>query len=287
MSEEENKALIAMADEDDEPAVEEVVEEATEETVEAEAAEEEAKPEKRSKTVPHQAFHQEREERKKWEAQAKQYAEHLARLDERMRMAAEKEQEVAPPDPDQDPIAAIRYERERREALEHQHAERQKQDQQAHQQRQYEQQVVNYATEHVTEYRAENPSYDEAVNYLETVRASELALFGLGQQEIFQQIQSEAMNLAANCAKRGANVAETIYKMAEVRGFKAKVDTQEAEQKIETVSRGQERGKTLSNAGGKSGGAEMTAVDLLKLPSDEFEAWGKKNPAKYKALMGG
>jgi hypothetical protein len=284
---EDDSAAIAAMDGSEELETEVTETPAEEEPAEGAESEEQQQPEqKKTKTVPHQALHQERMERKKAEERARSLEAQFAQLNERLRQAAEAQREP-PPDPDQDPIAALRYEREQREALQRAIEEQRQQQHQAYQQQQFENEVISYASSQVQEFRAENPSYDEALQYLEKVRSDELSLFGMTPQQIKQQIHGEAMNLAANCAQRGANVAETIYRMAEVRGFRPKPDTSKAEEKIKTVSTAQERSKSLSSAGGKSGGAEMTVETLLKMEPDEFDSWCRKNPAKAKALMGG
>jgi hypothetical protein len=57
--------------------------------------------------------------------------------------------------------------------------------------------------------------------------------------------------------------------------------------KLDTIQRGQNANKSLSNTGGNAGDGDITGEMLLKMPMDEFEAWCTKHPAKAKRLMGG
>ena len=56
---------------------------------------------------------------------------------------------------------------------------------------------------------------------------------------------------------------------------------------LDTIQRGQNANKSLSNTGGNAGDGDITGEMLLKMPMDEFEAWCTKHPAKAKRLMGG
>lgn len=280
-TEEEESALVEVPEEEVtlEPAEPEQGEEAEKPDVRAE----EQKP--KVKTVPHQALHAEREERKKAEERVRNLEAQFAMLNERIRIASQ-EPPAPPPDPEQDPIAALQYERQQREALQRQIEEQTRQSQQAFQQQTYERQVINLAQSHEGRFRIEAPDYDAAVQFLTAQRAAELEVWGLDPAGVEQQIRQEAISLAMQAAQRGVNFAEMTYNMAKARGYAPKPDTREAEEKIKTVSQAQERSKSLSSAGGKTGGAEMTVEQLLKMPPDEFDSWAKKNPAKMKALMG-
>lgn len=280
LSEEDSAALAQMQESEVE---EEVAEEQAPEPDQANAEEERAKP--KIKTVPHAAMHEERLKRQSAEREAQQYREMLTRLNERLTRV--EDAPPPPPDPAEHPIEALQYERQQREALQRRLDEESAQRQQQAHQQNYETQVRNYAMASEAEFRKQNPAYDEAVNHLRSSRAAELALFNLNPQQIEAQLTYEAMSLAQTCAQQGYDFGDFVYRLAETKGYKPAPDKSGAEEKIKTVSQGQDRAKSLSAAGGKSSGAEMTVESLLKMENDEFDAWCRKNPAKAKALLGG
>lgn len=148
--------------------------------------------------------------------------------------------------------------------------------------------VTNYRSD-AAAFTAKTPDYMDAYNHLLKSRAEELAALGHDDPAtITQMLQNEEIAIANLAFAKGKSPAEIIYGLAKMRGY-AKSDggANDAAAKLDSIARGQQANKSLSNTGGNAGDGEMTAETLLKMPNDEFEAWCKKNPAKAKRIMGG
>lgn len=149
--------------------------------------------------------------------------------------------------------------------------------------------VTNYQTD-AAQFSQKNPDFGAAYNHLLASRAAELQALGYDNpQALHDALVQEEMQIATLSFQNGKSPAETIYALAQQRGYKkadpnAKTD---AATKLDTIERGQNANKSLSNAGGGGGDDAMTAAALLKMPNDDFEAWCQKHPAKAKALFGG
>ncbi len=140
-------------------------------------------------------------------------------------------------------------------------------------------------------FTAKNPDFGEAYNHLLQSRAQEMIALGYDDPASLQQaLQNEEIQIARLAFQKGKSPAEIIYALAQQRGYKkadAKADGNDPAKKLETIARGQEANKSLSNTGGNSGDGDVTAEMLLKMSSEEFDAWCNKNPAKAKRIMGG
>ncbi|HBF53308.1 MAG TPA: hypothetical protein DEA80_14505 [Afipia sp.] len=149
--------------------------------------------------------------------------------------------------------------------------------------------VTNYQTD-AARFTQANPDFGDAYKHLLQSRANELRALGYEDPvELHEALVNEELAIAQLSFKNNKSPAETIYALAQQRGYK-KADPNAktgAASKLETIERGQNANKSLSNTGGGSGDADMTAAMLLKMPNDEFEAWCVKHPAKAKAIFGG
>jgi hypothetical protein len=137
-------------------------------------------------------------------------------------------------------------------------------------------------------FEAKTPDFKAAYDHLLNSRAAEL--FAIGDDdpaELHQALTNDEMAIAQMALGNNKSAAEIIYHLAQQRGYRKTEPGAKGANKIDTINRGQQANKSLANAGGSSGDAEMTGEMLLKMPMDEFEAWCTKNPAKAKRLMGG
>lgn len=150
--------------------------------------------------------------------------------------------------------------------------------------------VAQYQTD-AAQFSQKNPDFGNAYNFLLTARAKELVAMGYeNQNEIHQALLTDEMAIAQMALGRGKSPAQMIYELAQQRGYTKPADPNaksDAANKLDTIERGQNANKSLSNTGGGSGDGDVTAAMLLKMPNDEFEAWCTKHPAKAKALFGG
>lgn len=299
MSAEEDAALAAQA-EPDAPEEENEGEDTGEPEDAAAEAPEATQQAGKPKTVPHKALHAEREEHKKTktalEQERIQRAADMARLEERVKAMQER---FAPPetkeDPDPEPdgnkypLDWIDWQSRQNAATKARQAE---QAQLREQQQQIEAFTADYR-EAAEEYSRQNPDFREAYDFLVQSRMTELQMLGLDRRSAQKALHQEEMAIALSAMQNRENPGERLIKLAQHRGWTKAAPVAdddagaEAAAELDRIASGQKGGKSLSQAGGSAGGAEMTAERLLKMDNDEFDAWMSKHPAQAKRIMGG
>lgn len=267
----------------------------TEETVELD---------NKGRFVRHGAFHKERsmrkqeqEARKALEVKLSEREQAFARADERLKLLSEamsprqeQQQEAAPPDPETDPIGAIRWLRDQVAAAQQRTTEVAKVTE------------ADRADQHMAQsYRADamrfaqnQKDFGDAYGFLLNGRDAELQAFGIGDAaERMRIIHDEEKGLVARALKDRASPAERVYALAKARGYAVKEEKPADEKKpavveqIENIARGQSAAKSLSAAGG-SPSEVLTAEALANMSEDEFAAYLEKTPrSKQRAMMGG
>lgn len=249
----------------------------------------------RTKTVPHAALHEERERRKATEAENARLREERARFDERLKVIQElnkpkPEEPDLGPDPESDPVGAIKWMREQQARLSEQGRRGAAQQEEAQREQAMRAHLVDAYRADANQFRQQNPDFGDAYQHLLTTRQAELAAIGYTPAEINEAIHADELAIAHRALSNGRSAAEVVYNLAKQRGYakKAAADPNEdASKRIEKIAEGQERGKSLAQAGGTAAGTEMTAERLLKMSNAEFEDWTSKHPAQAKRLMGG
>jgi hypothetical protein len=291
MSEDEEKDFAAQNDE----------EASAEPETQENLAEPETQEKKKPTTVPHQALHEERERRKQSDDRARaleqQIAADRARFEERFRIVQEMQRQPAQqaPDPEQDPLGAIKYERDQRVAMQREMQRRayQEQQQRAQQEAYARQQqetdsVIQSATQEWETAKAERPDLQEAYDYARESLRQEFEFLGWQPgQPLERALIHHELGLINDARRRNIPIAEYVENFAKRRGYggpKPRVD--EAEERVTRTATAQSRSRSLSQAGGSAAGTEMTAEQWHNMPLDEFEAWAIKNPAKAKKLLG-
>lgn len=238
-----------------------------------------ATPEK-AKFVPHAALHEERTRRQALERE-------LADL----RAGKTPQQQPDEIDPETDPIAALKEVR----AFQKQQRE---QGEQAQQIREFAGRVQT----HEADWAAANPDYGDQIAFLRESRATELmALPGMTQDRIGQQLMQEALQTADMAFRNGKNPGEVFTALALTRGWKAKEAPQPAvpaptppapapavpqsvmptpAEKIEGLRRGQAAAVSPSKGGGEAPMAgDISLEQLAGLDGDEFDkAFDKHGP---------
>lgn len=200
----------------------------------------------------------------------------------RQQPQAEPEQPKALPSVMEAPLDHI--EQQRRE-LDEIRQWRQQQEQQG-QITQAKQQFLGHVQARENEYRASTPDYDAAINHLRADRAAELAEAGYAPEQCNQIIDGEAMAIADWSLRQGRNPAEVWYKMAARRGYKAGAQEQASVEKLQTIERGQQAGRSLSQAGGATAGGKVSLERLLAMDDRDF-AKIATNPDEFRRVMGG
>ena len=192
------------------PAPEPVV--AAEPAGEAPQAQETA-PEEADRRVPLKALQEERQKRAQYEQQLAEYQRREAEWQAwaAQQQQAQQQEIPAEPDPETDPIGALKRANERLEQI-----------QQETQQRAYVEQISNVAYQAATQYQQQVPDYQDAYRYALNSRAQELMALGTPQHVIPDILQREELSLIDTSLRNRKNPAEAIYQFAKARGFQGK-----------------------------------------------------------------
>lgn len=228
-----------------------------------------------AKTVPLAALHEEREKRKKAQEEARKREADFERLRGRLEVIEERARQVERPAEAPDPLKDL----EELKSFKHQ-VERQR-----HEQAQLSDMISRYSTA-AKEFEAETPDFKDAYQHVVKSRIEELQAMGYPPQQAVQIAHANEAEMVAMALNQGANPAERIYALAKVRGYTAKPAKQATPtpaEKLETVQKGQQAARSLSNAPGsasKPGSLEA----LLEMSDEEFDEATKGN--KWPKLFG-
>jgi hypothetical protein len=235
--------------------------------------------------VPQQALHAEREKRKGVEAQLRQAQEQLQRINElRTKLAAPQnpapEAQQAPAD---DPNG-VEHLKQRLAALEG-HTEAQNRNAQLAQADDYEMRVLSQqATQDEETFRAVQPDYDAAINYLVGARSRELAAYGMDPVSIQNTVRDEAADIVRTAISQGKSPAELSYQIAQFRGYRPTqggAPSQQQQQQQQAPNPAQAtldaiaKGRAASKSPGQGGGAaptQLNAATVAGMADDEFAA---------------
>lgn len=192
-----------------------------------------------------------------------------------------QQEAIAIPDPSEDPMGYQSYQ------LAHLNktvtAQQQYLEQQA---RSYQQQQAianldNAYKASAIEFSKEAPDFVDAYKFLEQSRISEYMALGYSSQEASHLLQEDERALAAKSFQERANPAARIYAAAKARGFNGMNE----ESKLEKVSKGMQKGKSLPRAGGKNieKGYDLSRID--EMSDAEFDKFF--NQVKHESKRNG
>lgn len=227
------------------------------------------------KMVPHGALHEERARRKRAEEDLRALRERMAYFEGQA--AARKPPEPQEPDlpnPEDDPIGAIKAQQE---FIRRQIASRRDMDQQQQVARQ-QQELISSATIEWDAYKRENPDAEQAYKHIRETRGRELLLMGVEPARANQILNAEEFQAMQAARRSGRNIGEYVVELAQYRGWQKPTPQPRQD--------GKEAAKSLSGLGGSPTGP-MTAERLASMTVEEFEAYQTKNPATVRRLMGG
>lgn len=271
----------------------------------------------RVKMVPHAQFHAANERRKAAEVKAQEAAVKLAaveaRTEERLSMLAAAVQASAPapaaavdeisiPDVNVDPVGHFQAELARRdrkiqdlEAMQRGFTEGQQQQRQIAELR-------NWSAEQERAFQAKEPTYPEAMRFLEESRHAELEQIGImDAAERRRIIGTDIFNIAQRARQEGADFADRLYKVATARGYKkatAAVPALDAALQepdldaVEATATRQAAARDSSTTIGSIGSAPPTRLSAEKISNmseRDFSVLLKRmegNPAALRELMG-
>lgn len=148
------------------------------------------------------------------------------------------------------------------------------------------------------EFRKTAPDYEDALKFLIENQRKFYELAGRSEQEAWALTNNDAGALIMGAQRQNRSVAQTIYDLAKLRGYKApeaapvepskpgpKPPT--AAEKLATIQEGQQL-TSLSRASGVSSAKEMTDAQIDNMSRQELSEWLKnpKNAARYHRMLG-
>lgn len=249
--------------------------------LQGEPAKEEPEAQERQKeTVPLAVLMEERAARKELKAKLDKA---LSRFDQLSDMIKPKEQPAERPDPNVDPIGALKEAQERLDRFENQGKESQE-----------EQAIGNFAKQHADAFRQVKPDFDEAYNFIRANRAQELMNTGRATMEdIGLQLRAEEKQIIKTAAQFQVSPAAFMYALAQAGGYTPKQAQQAAaeaqepikqptpEEKIKMQAEGQARAANPVGKAGAAGNGKLDLKALAMLDDDEFDkATSGKNWSK-------
>lgn len=179
------------------------------------------------------------------------------------------------PDPDADPIGAVRALAQMVAAQRQQQYEQIQAQQRQQQEAQTYQTLTTYMEQGENEFRAQAPDYNDAATYLVQSRKAELKALGYPDDQIDEGIRYEYLTLINDAAKRGQNPAALVYAQASARGYAKKAappvqTTTPATQRLEAMKQADALPKA-PKAGGSSKGGTVTEDMLMSAKGAEFD----------------
>ena len=233
------------------------------------------------RTVPLASLIEERKERQRI---AEQLAEYKGRTEATIRAIQERlakpKEEPQAPTLETDPVGVLRETQEQVAAI------RQRQEAEAQLN-----QFSGYVANQVHEFRSQTPDYDAALQHARNSRIGELKIMGLSDQQARERLALDEFAFAQSVIQAGRNVGQALYEYAGLKGYKkpepapaAAPATPTAEQKLETIVKGQQAAKSLGGTNGAVGAPPLNIEMLEKMSADQI---GALSDDEFRRLMGG
>ena len=244
-------------------------------------------PEEKHQTVPLAVLMDERSKAKAWREQLEQErvarAAEQAKLQERLDILArayQPQQEQAPAFED-DPVAATRYGLQKTGESLQEVAKQVAEVRQRQEAEEVERRITAAAISAETQFKAQAPDYDAAIEHLVKQRAGELSALGYQGAQILQVMQNERAALLHQSLQNGRNPAATLYELAKVRGYAPKPAAPPAEQQLATLQAGAKAAAGIDNVAGRQT-KSISVQSLIEMDDDQFakiagneKAWRK------------
>lgn len=228
---------------------------------------------------------EEREKRRAAEARAEQTAAQLAQMEANMRqlMAQMQANQNRPPNPEEDVVGALKYTQAQLAAAQQAQAAEAQQRAMLAQQNQIATTIRTKVEDFEAEFKAENPDYDLALDYVLDTKEAEFEAVGYSREQAKHFAGQWAMNAAAMALRQGKNPAEAGYTLAKRMGFAGKAPQPDANQqtaqagaqKLQQIKDGQAAGSKMSG-GGNSSNFDGSLKAGVALEGAAFDAWAEK-----------
>lgn len=234
---------------------------------------------KTGKFVPKSAYLRVKETAKQAKTEAQQYRENLIAAKERLAILTEA---TAPPqktdskdidladapdiDPEQDIFGALKQAHARLAKVQQRLQQNEKMTQEDRTQQAF--------MADINRFKQEQPAFTDAFSFLVQQRHAELEALGWDKAERDRMLRDEARDVVQTALKSGKSAAETIFRIATARGFKAQPAAApnalaEAAKQIEQLENGRRASASLRGAG--EGGASEGFSLQAYLNSSETE----------------
>ena len=241
------------------------------------------------KTVPLAALHEERARIKKMQAEMVELRQQTQLGNQRLEQiiqAAQQRQAPQVPTLEENPVANFDHRTRQLEQQLHEQAQRNQQYEQGRQQEQQYRQLQQHVGSQIQEYAQTAPDIGDAIGHLQTVDMQALLALGHDEATAQQMVTRHHDELIVNLARQGVNIPERLHALAKARGYTAKSQAPDGQQKIQAVQKGTAAAKSLGGGGAVSNGLSLQA--LAAMSSEEFsEATSGKNESAWRKLMGG
>jgi len=251
--------------------------------------EQQGETEQRTRTVPHQALHQERESHKGTRAELQAAREQLAQLQtirDRIRTAqqtpapnTEYQQPAQQPGDQggeqQQPVPGLDHLQRRLDQIEQGNRQRETREQEAGVDQHEARVLHNTLAQAEAEFRQQTPDYGDAADHLMRSRARQLQIMGVADHEILDTIREEAADITRVAIQQGRSPAEVVYDWAQTYGYQPKgqqAPQQQGNAMLDAIARGQKQSRSLSSARGGSSVSDVNASAIANMSEDEFQA---------------
>lgn len=228
----------------------------------------------------------ERAKRRQAEAERQQLADQLAYFQQQMaaQQARQRAQQFKAPDPEENVVEAVKYERMLRMAQERQQAQAQAAQAQQYQQLEYVNRLKTSVEDMEAEFREAHPDYDEHADFVVDFEQQRLEMMGVPKPQAEQMAINWAINAADMMLKQGVNPAQAAYEQAKRMGYTPKaakaaaeaaadaaMKTAQAQANLQQKKNGQAAAATLSG-GGSSSGEDNTLSTIANLKGAAFDS---------------
>lgn len=263
---------------------------AAEDSAEAERAEL-----RHNKTVPHGALHAEREEHKKtraelqkMRAQALDWQRELASFQHGSRQQNMAAVEAAPPDPREDFLGFARWQGQEISRLSQELSAQQYQVEEKQRFEAAETAIMQEWDRAVSEARQDAPDIDEALDFLEEARMSQLGVLAqldprfADKNFCEKQIYAELRDIVISTFQQGKNPAAAVYEIAKAYGY-----GRDETARMGKLQEASFAARSLTASTGKQAGDPFLLETVANMPEAEFAKWYERNKASFRSMFGG
>lgn len=184
-----------------------------------------------------------------------------------------KADDQSPPDPEVDPVGAIKYWAEYAKKAQSADADFAKKQGETAQETKTRQALGQWAADQEADFSEDTPDYPEAYKHFVKTRQEELKEEGYKPGEVSAAFSSEMMALIKRCKQNDKSPAEAVYKLAQKRGYSLEKPVDKNSKALQQVERGQAANRSLSSGGRPQGsGVPLTIASVNGLKDgDAFD----------------